>query len=35
MLVELGSYLGYSAVLFADAMIKANGGLFHLSSPIL
>ncbi|ESZ95576.1 hypothetical protein SBOR_4056 [Sclerotinia borealis F-4128] len=25
-LVELGGYLGYSAVLFADAMVKANGG---------
>lgn len=27
MLVELGGYLGYSAVLFADAMVKAHGGL--------
>ncbi|KAK6606383.1 catechol o-methyltransferase [Botrytis cinerea] len=26
MLVELGGYLGYSAVLFADAMVKAHGG---------
>ncbi|THV50956.1 hypothetical protein BGAL_0129g00150 [Botrytis galanthina] len=26
MLLELGGYLGYSAVLFADAMVKAHGG---------
>lgn len=27
-LVELGGYLGYSSVLFADAMLNIHGGLF-------